>query len=145
MKKSYLVLILMVFFIAGFVFSNQVDEKAMEAMKGNAFVEVSVWDYLVFKPLQDSRGLGLIFFPQEGIDMKGYALSGIEFAEDGITVFVPQEGSGREMIDLVMDEYSYIELWAVGGHGVGGNLAAEYVEDNEDLVEDEVLTGLILW
>lgn len=111
-------MILLVLFIVGFAFSNQVDEKAMEAMKGNAFVEVSVGNYLVFKPMQDSRGLGLIFYPQKGIEIKSYALSGIEFAEDRINVFVPQEGSGPEMIDLIMDEYSYIELWAVGGYGV---------------------------
>jgi pimeloyl-ACP methyl ester carboxylesterase len=40
----------------------------------------------------------------------------------------------------VIDEFSDVRHWAIGGHSLGGAMAAQFASDNPDLVD-----GLVLW
>jgi pimeloyl-ACP methyl ester carboxylesterase len=45
-----------------------------------------------------------------------------------------------ESADEVIDHFNAIERWAIGGHSLGGAMAARYVDSNPDAVK-----GLVLW
>jgi pimeloyl-ACP methyl ester carboxylesterase len=47
---------------------------------------------------------------------------------------------GLNRADQVMAAFPDIETWAVGGHSLGGAMAAEYVRANPEQV-----SGLVLW
>ncbi len=146
MKKKVLLVVLLVALIGVFSFSRVLDSSAEEALKGNSFVEViEEENYLAFEPTVDSKNVGLIFYSQTGVEKEAYSVAGIEFAQDGFTFFVLENGAGFEEANAIINDNTQIGVWAIGGHGEGGNTAAEFIESYPDMVKNGVVTGLVLW
>ncbi|MDK2950886.1 MAG: hypothetical protein PWQ77_551 [Kosmotogales bacterium] len=144
--KKILLVVLLVALVGIFSFSRVLDSAAKEALTGNEFVQVSEEkDYLIFEPTVDSKDVGLIFYPQSNVEKEAYSVAGMEFAEEGFTVFVLESGAGFEESNAIIEGNSQIGIWVIGGHGEGGNMAAEFVESHSALVEDGVVEGLLLW
>ena len=145
MRKGILLVGLLVALLGVFTFAG-VDSSAAEAMNGNEFVNVeSNSDYVCFEPSQDAEETGLIFIAQDGVEKEAYAVAGVHFAEDGYTVYVLNAGAGCDEVEEIAADNPQIATWAIGGHGQGGNTAAEIVANNSCMVEDGIITGLLLW
>jgi hypothetical protein len=119
--------------------------EALAALEPNARVDVRTAPWLVFRPLDREPAAGLILYPGGRVDPRAYAPTARAVAEEGyLVVIVPMPlnlaffAPGRA--SEVMVAFPGIEHWAVGGHSLGGAMAASFAHSNPELVR-----GLILW
>lgn len=104
-------------------------------------VETSPW--LTFTPAEPS-GTGFILYPGGRVPAQAYAPPARAVAEAGYLAVVPSMPLGLAMLapdtaDGIIDAHPQIERWVIGGHSVGGVMAANYASDHE------AIDGLALW
>ena len=102
-------------------------------------------DWLVFTPTDESASTGLIFYPGARVDPKAYAFAANQISADGfLVVIVPMPLNmaifGIDRAEEVIQTFSEIDNWAIGGHSLGGAMAAEFA--GQHLNE---ISGLVLW
>lgn len=121
--------------------------EALAAMKTTAGAKVSAdaAGRLIFEPVGAATGVGLILYPGARIDPRAYAPVARSTAEQGsVVLIVPMVlhlavlSPGRAQD--VMEAYPDIRTWAVGGHSLGGAMAARFVHEHPGTV-----AGLVLW
>jgi dienelactone hydrolase len=119
--------------------------EARAALQSDAEVQVETELWLVFRPLADHPTVGLALYPGGHVDPRSYAPPARALAEQGtlvaivpvplnLAVFAPDRAAE------VMAEYPEIDRWAVGGHSLGGAMAARFAYQNPNAVE-----GLARW
>ncbi len=119
---------------------------ALESLQSDSFVSVSqVNGWYVFQPSQTPPTTGLIFYPGGRVDPRAYAPHLHAIASDGyLVVLVPMPLNlavfGAEQGTTVMQAFPAINHWAIGGHSLGGAMAARFVQSNPNSVQ-----GLVLW
>jgi pimeloyl-ACP methyl ester carboxylesterase len=117
------------------------DEAALEALVSDDIVTVEETDSAwTFSPASDAPRMGVVLYPGGRVDARAYAPLARELAEQGylvaitpmplnLAVFAPDRAQD------VVDEYPEMMAWAVGGHSLGGTMAARYANANRDTVE----------
>jgi hypothetical protein len=119
--------------------------EAIQALASGDRVTVEDEPWPTFRPLDGEPGAGLVFYPGGRVDPRAYAPQARAIAEAGyMVVIVPMPlnlaAFGSNRASQVMAYYPEVERWAVGGHSLGGAMAARYAHRHPDLVE-----GLVLW
>ena len=99
---------------------------------------------LVFRP-DSPNGRGLIYYPGGLVDPEAYAGTAQGVADAGYLVVVPKMPlnlafTGINRADGIRADFPEIESWVIGGHSLGGAMAAEYARNRV-----ESLDGLILF
>ena len=105
-----------------------------------------------FRPRHDRRSTGLLFFPGALVDPEAYAPLAREIAEAGHSVIIvktpyrlaPAERHKRIIYNRVLGILRAAEpdrKWVVGGHSVGGALAAEFVARHPGDADGLLLIG----
>jgi len=99
-----------------------------------------------FTPLDAEPTKGFIFYPGGNVDPRAYAPSALALAETGIFIsIVPMEKylalSGFMRADDVKALHPQIKTWFVGGHSMGGTMAARYAST----ATGKNIDGLIIW
>ena len=89
---------------------------------------------------------GLVFYPGGKVEAKAYLPLAIALAKEGIlTVVVKMPCNlavfGINSASRVIKEYDSVEKWFVGGHSLGGSMAASYAKKHQDKVEGVILLG----
>ncbi|MCL7453845.1 MAG: alpha/beta hydrolase [Anaerolineae bacterium] len=119
--------------------------QAQAALAPGPQVQVETEPWLVFQPAGEEPAAGLILYPGGRVDPRAYAPAARSIAASGhLVVIVPMPfnlavfGVGRAA--EVMAAFPGVERWAVGGHSLGGSMAARFARQNADLVD-----GLALW
>ncbi|GAA5529728.1 alpha/beta fold hydrolase [Herpetosiphon gulosus] len=139
--------LLLIIGIAGFVLWASNPAAAMptasEALVSDQTVTVSEADWLIFEP-STTPTTGLIFYPGARVAPAAYAPLAHELAKAGyLVVIVPMPLNmaifGSNRADAVLAAYPQIAHWALGGHSLGGAMAAKYTYDHPDTID-----GLIL-
>jgi hypothetical protein len=120
-------------------------QQAYEALKSDANVSVSQGQWLVFEPKDDNYSTGFIFYPGGRVNYLAYAPYGHAIAAEGyLVVIVPMPLNlavfGVNSANDVIAAYPNVTSWSLGGHSLGGSMAAQYIHDNLGKVE-----GLALW
>ena len=119
--------------------------QALAALKSDSAVTVTSGGWLVFTPTNFTSGVGFIIYPGGHVDYRSYAPEAHAIAADGyLTVIAPMtlnlaifsENSATDIINA----YPQVKAWAIGGHSLGGVIAAQYCHDNPGRVQ-----GLVLW
>ena len=100
---------------------------------------------LSFVPVSPSLTSGLIFYPGGKVEPAAYAPAAAEIAAQGFAVFiVPMPLNlavfGIDRAAEVQAAHPEIARWAVGGHSLGGAMAAEYAARNPGKVQ-----GVLFW
>ena len=135
--------------IAGFVVwaSNPLGpgQQALAALESDSQVTVIRGDSIIFQPVDVQPTTGFIFYPGGRVDYRSYALPLREIAAQGyLVVLVPAPLNlmvfDPNAADAVIPQFPEITYWAVGGHSLGGAMAASYLYSNPG-----TLDGLILW
>lgn len=95
--------------------------------------------WYVFQPAQ-ATDAGFIFYPGGLVDPAAYApLMGQLSAQGVMTVIVPMPLDlavfGVNKAQDVLAAYPEIEGWVMGGHSLGGSMAAQFVKGNPNAVE----------
>jgi predicted esterase len=117
---------------------------AIRALKSNSSVTVSSGNWLVFTPASSNLTTGFILYPGGRVDFRSYAPLAYEIAAKGYLVVIPKMPLnlavfGVNIASDVFESYSQITSWAIGGHSLGGTMAAQFAHDNPFKV-----SGLIL-
>jgi hypothetical protein len=119
--------------------------EALAALESDANVVVSVAEWITFEPASVIPTTGFIFYPGGRVDPRSYAPAAREIARQGylavivdmplnLAVFDPDRAS------QVIASHPEISNWAIGGHSLGGSMAASFAADPMNGVE-----GLVLW
>jgi pimeloyl-ACP methyl ester carboxylesterase len=120
--------------------------EALAAMESNGNVAVEDHgDYIVFTPAGMTPISGFILYPGGHVDHRSYAPIAQKIAARGYLVAVIRMPLslavfGTDRADLVITAYPDIRYWVIGGHSLGGSMAAAYAGDHPLRVQ-----GLALW
>lgn len=150
LKRLFLGLgLLLLLAVGGFVLWGSLPQgpmpEALAALESNARVRVTSDKWLRFTPTGNAPQTGFIFYPGGRVDPRAYAPLAQEIAAAGYqVVIVPMPLNlavfGFERAADVIAAYPEIERWAIGGHSLGGAMAAAFAHGNLDAVD-----GLALW
>jgi len=121
--------------------------EAYAAMKSNDDVKVSLdgAGRLLFEPIGTRNGVGFILYPGARVDPRAYAPLARGIAAGGsVVVIAPMLLNlavlSPERAQDIIDTYRGIRAWAIGGHSLGGSMAARFAR-----LHLKEITGLVLW
>ena len=120
--------------------------EALAALESDATVLVSVENgWYIFRPLAAQPTTGFIFYPGGRVDARAYAPQVRAIAEQGyLGVITPMPLNlaifGLNQAADVVKAFPNIQYWAVGGHSLGGAMAARFVQSNPTTVQ-----GIVFW
>ncbi len=142
-------LLMLVVAVGGFVLWGSTplgpSAEAVAALRSDGSVVVTDAQWLTFAPASTTPVAGLVFYPGGRVDSRAYAPSARALAARGLlVVIVPMPlnlavfapGRAAEVIAA----HPEVAVWAVGGHSLGGAMAAAFAGNHPDAVE-----GLVLW
>lgn len=118
---------------------------ALSALESDAAVEVTEtaagW---VFAPASSEATAGFIFYPGGHVDARSYAPYARDVAARGYLAVVPVMRLSLAVLSpnaasRVVEQHPEIRRWVLGGHSLGGVMAARYADKHPETVE-----GLIL-
>ncbi len=133
------------FFIWGFTPAQPMPEALADLQSDSAVQVAEQSRWISFTPLAAQPERGLVFYPGGRIDARAYAPAAHALAERGIQVMIVKmpldlavlaPGSAAKVIEAFPD----IRIWAIGGHALGGVMAASYTLKHPDQIK-----GLLLW
>ena len=131
---------------AGFVIwalnTPTVGQLATSALENTDYVKVEQHDGVNFKPV-NPNGIGLVLYQGAKVPPASYAYTAKQIAAKGYTVFIPQLPLNLSVFDIgaaekIIEANASLKCWVVGGHSLGGAMAAQYTKDNR-------VAGLVLW
>jgi pimeloyl-ACP methyl ester carboxylesterase len=151
LKKHWWVIIVGILFVAiiGFIAWGLIIPKpmpeALAAMQTDSQVTVTSEPWLVFQPTDQIPTTGLIIYPGGRVDPRAYAPIARSIAAQGyLVVIVPMPLNlavfGANRAASVIQAYPDIQHWVIGGHSLGGSMAALYADKHRDQIN-----GLALW
>ena len=119
-------------------------EEAMAALQTDEVVLATQHGWYLFEPVSRKPSVGLILYPGGRVDPRSYAPLAREIAAAGfasvitpmplnLAVFEPDQAMD------VMQSLPGITAWAVGGHSLGGAMAARFAYRHPHEVEGLVL------
>jgi dienelactone hydrolase len=127
---------------------NRAQSEAIAALQSDA--EVTVWraedrGWYEFAPTGRAPDTGFILYPGAFVDPVAYAPIARAIAREGYLVAIPTMPLNLAVADIaaaddVIAAHPEIANWGIGGHSLGGAMAAEYVQNNPN-----AMVGLALW
>ncbi|MFZ1471367.1 MAG: alpha/beta fold hydrolase, partial [Anaerolineae bacterium] len=102
-------------------------------------------NWLVFQPPTANPTTGLVFYPGGLVDARAYAPAARQIADAGYLVVIVPMPLKLAFFDAnrageVMQAYPAVQRWVIGGHSLGGAMAAQFAYQHPDQV-----AGLALW
>ena len=119
--------------------------EALAALASDERVTVSRDPWLTFTPAQVTPRTGFIFYPGGRIDPRGYASLMKAIASEGYLVVVPKMPINMaafrpNVATKIVAAFPEVRRWAIGGHSVGGAMAAQYTHTHPERID-----GLAIW
>ncbi len=99
---------------------------------------------IVFEP--EGATKGFIFYPGGKVDHTAYIPLMKALSDRGILCILLRMPFNLAVLDVnaadgIIEEYPHIESWYIGGHSLGGSMAASYIEKHSDELDGLVLLG----
>jgi hypothetical protein len=119
---------------------------ALAALESNENVTVKdEGNYIVFTPTSHIPITGFILYPGGHVDHRSYAPIAQELASHGYMVSIVRMPLslavfGIDRADEVISAYPDMRYWVIGGHSLGGSMAAAYARAHSDKVQ-----GVAFW
>src|SRR4030066_160258 len=119
--------------------------EALAALQSDSQVNVTKQSWLVFQPSGRNPSTGLILYPGGRVDPQAYAPQAHTIAAQGyLVVITPMPLNlavfGANRAGSIIHAYPDIQNWVVGGHSLGGSMAALYADKHRNQIN-----GLVLW
>ncbi len=148
-RVRLIVVIVLAIAVVGFVVwaatpAGAVMEEALAALETSDTVTVSTDPWLTFAPAEPAD-TGLIFYPGGRVLPEAYAPAARAIAEAGYLVVVPAMPLNLAVFAPgvaadVIAAYPEVTTWVIGGHSLGGAMAASFAHANPGAVQ-----GIVLW
>jgi len=141
--------LLLVAAVIGFVIWGSTPQAAtdvaLQALVSDSAVVVDTDPWLTFSPVGETPQAGLIVYPGGHVDPRAYAPLAREIASHGYRVVIVPMPLALAVVAPdraleVMAQDRIVEAWAIGGHSLGGAMAARFAYTHPDAVD-----GLVLW
>jgi hypothetical protein len=145
LKKRWWVIVvgIVLFAVIGFIVWGMIIPEpmpeALSAMQSDSQVIVTSDPWITFQPADQSATTGLIIYPGGRVDPRAYAPLAHAIASQGyLVIIVPMPlnlavlGSSRAA--SVIETYPDIQHWVIGGHSLGGSMAALYADKHRDQI-----------
>ncbi|HEX9118004.1 MAG TPA: alpha/beta hydrolase [Anaerolineae bacterium] len=119
--------------------------EALVALQSDATVRVATAPWLTFTPTAAPPATGFILYPGGRVDARSYAPAARAIAQRGYLVVIAPMPFNLAVFkpsaaEPVIAAHPEIAHWAVGGHSLGGVMAANFVFTHPDAAQ-----GLALW
>lgn len=120
--------------------------EAFQALEGNDRVQVQdSAEAIHFQPLEPSDR-GFIFYPGANVDPVSYSPMALELAEQGIVSVIAKfpldiAFAAPNRADSIRASLPSVNIWAIGGHSLGGVVAGQYFLKQ---LTGDALDGLVL-
>jgi len=123
--------------------SANADDHALTALQADYPVTVTQGKDIVFTPGNRQPDAGVILYPGGRCDARAYAPVMQPLANIGYLAVIPQMPLRLAVLDTnradrIMAAYPSIRRWIIGGHSMGGAMAAAYVYKHPDLAGNRV-------
>jgi hypothetical protein len=125
-------------------------EPALTAMSSTATVVVrETPTQIIMEPGLDPIDVGVLFQPGARVDARAYAAVLRPLVDAGYTVVIAKAPLGIPFLSFrtfesVRDSYPAVSRWVVGGHSLGGTVAATIADTHDDDPQQPV-DGLLLY
>ncbi len=111
---------------------------------GDVVTEKSDDNIIMFIP--EKVNTGLIFYPGGKVEYTAYIPLMQECASKGILCALVEMPFNLAVLDInaaegIQEQHPEIESWYIGGHSLGGSMAATYLAENSDEFKGLVLLG----
>ena len=123
------------------------DDIAIAAMESNDLVEVSDQPSIIaLVPKGAVLQRGLIFYQGARVAPEAYVPLLKPLAEQGILVVIPKMPLNYAIFDVdraaeIQAAYPQIACWTIGGHSLGGSMAAQYASENSYRLNGIIFLG----
>jgi hypothetical protein len=119
--------------------------EALRALQSDDMVAVDATHWIVFRPTGQTPTVGFIFYPGGRVDFRSYAPAARAIASDGyLVVMVPMPLNlavlAPDRALEVQKAFPNVRQWVIGGHSLGGAMAARFAYKHPETVQ-----GLVLW
>ena len=110
--------------------------QALDALQSTTQIQVATLpDRIEFLPVETTHPTGIIFYPGGRVDYRAYAPLAARLAEAGYPTFLVKMPFslavfGINRADAVVADHPEIVHWVIGGHSLGGAMAAQYAFDH---------------
>lgn len=150
-QKILLVLLALILLVFGYgvirlsSMARSAEDIALDFLQSNEQVVVETGDWITFAPTDQTTETGFIFYPGARVDAEAYAPALNQIAAQGfLVVAVPMPFNmaifGINNAANIIAAYPEIEHWVIGGHSLGGAMAARFVSNNPGMIE-----GIVFW
>ena len=124
--------------------SQPATAEALASLESDELVRVETEPWIVFIPQNQDPTVGFIFYPGGLVEAEAYAPSIRAIAESGYLAVITPMPLNLAVLDSsaaadVIAAYPDIKTWAIGGHSLGGSMAASFADQNS------AIAGLALW
>ncbi|NIR65201.1 MAG: alpha/beta hydrolase, partial [candidate division Zixibacteria bacterium] len=104
---------------------------AINSLQSDAIVQIKTDPWYQFSPTEGSPQIGLILYPGGRVEALAYAPTARAIAEHGFLVVLPEMRLNLavfspDITEEIIASYPDIDTWAIGGHSLGGAMAARY-------------------
>jgi len=119
--------------------------EALASLETDEVVQVVLEPWMTFTPVGEQPITGFIFYPGGLVEAEAYAPPARAIAEVGYLVVITPMPLNLAVLDSgaaseVIAAHPEIENWAIGGHSLGGSMAASFADQNPEIID-----GLALW
>jgi dienelactone hydrolase len=116
--------------------------EALSALQSDDQIAVDAAHWIVFRPAVQTPAVGFIFYPGGRVDFRSYAPA---IASAGyLVVMVPMPLNlavlAPDRALEVQKAFPRVRQWVIGGHSLGGAMAARFAYKHPERVQ-----GLVLW
>lgn len=122
------------------------DSVAIESFTASHSVRAneSSGGFIVFEPIDPIAGF--IFYPGGKVEYTAYIPLMSALAEKGLLCILIPMPFNLAVLDMnaakgMTDKYPKVDNWYIGGHSLGGSMAASFVSDNSDDFDGLILLG----
>ena len=149
-KKALIVLAITITFISiGLIYVNdyyRADRAAIENFEYSQSTTIEHIEDGVIAYIPENPMVGFIFYPGGKVEYTAYEPLMLACADRGILCVLLEMPFNLAVLDMnaadgIIEQFSQIQSWYIGGHSLGGSMAASYLEKNQEDFDGLILLG----